>query len=180
MTTWIALLRGVNVGGRNMVSMQDLRRMCERIGLEDVKTLLNSGNVVFRSAARDANELEARLERETARRLGLKPAYFLRTADEWAEVVKRNPFPDEAARDPGHLLAVLLKEAPPRACIDALRAAIVGRERVEARGREAYFVYPDGVGRSKLTPALIEKHLGGAGTARNWNTVLKLMAAASA
>jgi len=91
--------------------------------------------------------------------------------------VKRNPFRDEALRDPGHLLAVLMRQAAKPGAALALRAAIVGKERVELRGREAYFVYPDGVGRSKLTPNLIEKHLGGAGTARNWNTVLKLLAA---
>ena len=106
----------------------------------------------------------------------MAPAFFLRTADEWAALVKKNPFPDEATSDPGHLLAVLMRQAPKPGAVEALRAAIVGRERVEARGREAYFVYPDGVGRSKLTPSLIDKHLGGAGTARNWNTVLKLLA----
>lgn len=176
MTTWVALLRGINVGGRNRVAMQDLRRLCERLGLEEVRTLIQSGNLVFHSASRDAGALERRLEQETAKRLGVTPAYFLRTADEWAALVKKNPFPEEAARDPGHLLAVLMRQAPKPGAVDALRAAIVGRERVEARGREAYFVYPDGAGRSKLTPSLIEKHLGGAGTARNWNTVLKLLA----
>ena len=175
-TTWVALLRGINVGGHNRVAMQDLRRMCERLGLEDVSTLLQSGNVVFRSALTNAGELEAKLEQETAKRLGVKPAYFLRTADEWASIVKRNPFRDEAQRDPGHLLAVLLRQTPKPGAVLALRAAIVGPELVEARGREAYFVYPDGVGRSKLTPNLIDKHLGGAGTARNWNTVLKILA----
>ena len=176
MTTWIALVRGINVGSHNRVAMQDLRRMCERLGLEEVKTLLNSGNVVFRSGERDAARLERLLEQETEKRLGVKPAYFLRTADEWAKVVMRNPFPDAAARDPGHLLAVLMRRPPRREAVAALRAAIPGRELVEVRGREAYFVYPDGIGRSKLTAALVEKHLGGAGTARNWNTVLKLLA----
>ena len=175
MTTYVALLRGINVGGRNMVAMQDLRRLCERLGLEDVSTLLQSGNVVFRSAARDAGELEAWLEQETAKRLGVKPAFFVRTADEWEALVRKNPFPDEAVRDPGRLLVVLMRKAPRPAAVLALRAAIVGRELVGARGREAYFVYPDGMGRSKLTPNLIEKHLGGAGTARNWNTVLKVL-----
>ncbi len=176
MTTYVALLRGVNVGGRNMVAMKDLRTLCERIGHEDVCTLLQSGNVVFRSASRDAEALESRLEQEIAKRLGVKPACFVRTADEWASLVKRNPFRGEAERDPGHLLVALMKVAPGPAAVKALRAAIVGRELVDARGREAYFFYPDGVGRSKLTPNLIEKHLGGSGTARNWNTVLKLLA----
>ena len=176
MTTYIALLRGVNVGGHNMVAMQELRKLCERLGLENATTLLQSGNLVFQSASRDASALEARLEQETAKRLGVKPSYFVRTADEWASLVKRNPFREEAERDPGHLLAVLMKQAPGAGAIKALRAAIVGRELVEARGRDGYFFYPDGVGRSKLTPNLIERHLGGSGTARNWNTVLKLLA----
>jgi uncharacterized protein (DUF1697 family) len=176
MTTFVALVRGINVGGHNRVAMQDLRRLCERLGLEDVKTLLQSGNVVFRSTDRDAARLEMRLEQETVKRLGVKQPFFVRTADEWAAIVKRNPFPDEATSDPGRLVAVLLREAPRPASVAALRAAIPGRERVEVLGREAYFVYPDGMGRSKLTPALIEKHFGGAGTARNWNTVLKLLA----
>jgi uncharacterized protein (DUF1697 family) len=175
-TTYVALLRGVNVGGRNMVAMQELRKLCERLGLEDVRTLMQSGNVVFRSASREAAALEARLEQETAKKLGVKPAYFVRTADEWAALVKRNPFREEAARDPGHMLVSFMKQAPGAGALEALRAAIVGRELVEARGREAYFVFPDGVGRSKLTPNVIEKHLGGSGTARNWNTVLKLLA----
>jgi uncharacterized protein (DUF1697 family) len=175
-TTYVALLRGVNVGGRNMVAMKDLRALCERLGHEDVCTLLQSGNVVFRSDSRDAAALETRLEQEIAKRLGVKPACFVRTADEWASLVKRNPFRGEAERDPGHLLALVMKHAPTPAAVKALRAAIVGREMVETRGRDGYFYYPDGVGRSKLTPVLIEKHLGGSGTARNWNTVMKLLA----
>ena len=72
MTTYVGLLRGINVGGHNRVAMADLRRLCERLGLEDVRTLLQSGNVVFRSAGEDASALEARLEQETAKRLGVK------------------------------------------------------------------------------------------------------------
>lgn len=101
----------------------------------------------------------------------------MRTAAEWRELVAANPFPAEARDDPGHLLAMVLKDAPPVAALAALRGAIVGRERVELAGRTAYLVYPDGVGRSRLTAALVEKKLGTRGTARNWNTVLKLQAA---
>jgi uncharacterized protein (DUF1697 family) len=177
MTTWVALLRGVNVGGRNMVAMAELRKLCARIGLEEAQTLLQSGNVVFRCPERDGGALETRLEQELRKRLGFAPAVFVRNADEWASLVKRNPFREEAERDPAHLVAVLMREAPKPAAIAALRAAIPGREQVDARGgREAYFFYPDGMGRSKLTPAIVDKHLGGSGTARNWNTVLKLLA----
>jgi uncharacterized protein (DUF1697 family) len=175
-TTLLALVRGINVGGYNRVAMSDLRRLAEQLGGEDVRSLLQTGNLVFRADARDTLALEQRLERAAVKGLGLKqPAFFVRTAAEWAELVKRNPFPAEALRDPGHLLSVLHKQAPRPAALSALRAAIPGREQVAAHGRTAYFYYPDGVGRSKLTPALIEKHLPGRGTARNWNTVLKLL-----
>lgn len=178
MPTCVGLVRGINVGGRNLVGMADLRRLGERLGLEDVRTLLQSGNLVFRTEARETAEVERRLEAEAGKRLGLRtPAFFVRTADEWAAIVRKNPFPVEAARDPGHLLLVALKAAPRPASVAALRAAIPGRETVAVKGRDAYFFYPDGVGRSKLTPGLIEKHLAaGPGTARNWNTVLKLLA----
>lgn len=177
MPACVALVRGINVGGRNLVAMADLRRLGERLGLEDVRSLLQSGNLVFRTRTVDTEALEARLEHEAGKRLGLKaPAFFVRTADEWAALVKKNPFRAEAERDPARLLAVLVKEAPRPAAVAALRDAIRGGEQVEARGRVAYFYYPDGVGRSKLTPAIVDRHLPGPGTARNWNTVLKLLA----
>ena len=95
-------------------------------------------------------------------------------------MVAGNPFPEEAERDPSHLLVIFLKEAPDRKDVMALQSAIKGREVVRAKGRHAYVVYPDGIGRSRLTSALIEKKLATRGTGRNWNTVLKLGAAAGA
>jgi len=176
MTTCVALVRGINIGGHNRVAMADLRTLGESLGFTEVNTLLQSGNMVFRSRVRDTGELERRLEQAAGKGLGLKtPAFFVRTADEWTAIVKANPFRTEAARDPARLVVLLMKHAPSKAAVTALRAAIPGREQVEAHGREAYFYYPDGMGRSKLTPALIEKHLAGPGTARNWNTVLKLL-----
>jgi uncharacterized protein (DUF1697 family) len=103
----------------------------------------------------------------------------VRTAEEWKRIVANNPFAREAKEDPGHLLVMCLRDAPPPDAVEDLRSAIKGRERVEVRGRDAYFVYPDGVGRSKLTNALIEKKLATRGTARNWNTVTKLLALVS-
>ena len=96
----------------------------------------------------------------------------MRTAAEWDAVVASNPFPDEAASDPGHLVVMALKAAPDAAAVAALQASVAGRETVRAVGRQAYLVYPDGIGESKLTIKLIEKHLGTRGTGRNWNTTL--------
>lgn len=179
MTVFIALLRAVNVGGSGKVAMSDLRAMAADMGLEAPRTLLQSGNLVF-SAKEKAEVLESRLEAETARRFGLKTAYLVRTAAEWHELIAANPFPKEAKADPAHLVAMPLKAAPDTAAVTALREAIKGRETVTCVGRTLYLVYPDGIGTSKLTIAIIERKLGTVGTGRNWNTVLKLAALAAA
>lgn len=172
----IALLRGINVGGHNKVAMSDLRKLCEGLGLADVKSVLQSGNLVFCSDRKTDTELESLLEKETAKRLGVSADYIVRSGAELARVVARNPFAKEAKDDPSHLLVMFLKSAPKTKNVDELRAAIKGRETVANDGKQLYIVYPDGIGRSKLTGTLIERILGTKGTARNWNTVLKLLA----
>jgi uncharacterized protein (DUF1697 family) len=177
-TTFVALLRAVNVAGHQQVAMSDLRELLARLGFKDVRSLLQSGNLVFRSASGDTTRSERRLETAAKRELGLGAEFFVRSAEELRALVAGNPFPNEAKRDPGHLLAVFLKAAPDAASAKALSEAITGREMVRVIGRHAYIVYPDGVGRSRLTNALIERKLGTRGTARNWNTILKLGALA--
>lgn len=179
MTTHIALLRGINVGGHKPVAMADLRAWLARVGFADVRSLLQSGNLVFRGGTRRGDALERFLETEARRWLGLETAFLVRTAAEWRALVAGNPFAAHARRDPGHLLLMPLKRSPTTAQVRALRAAIRGREVMQARGRHLYLVYPDGVGRSRLTHALIERTLGTQGTGRNWNTVLKLAALAT-
>ena len=174
-TTCVALLRGINVGGRTTLAMADLRGLLTTVGLGNPRTLLQSGNAVF-TTARSPAPLETMLEREIRARLRFETEFFVRTADEWADAVARNPFTAEAKDDPGHLLLVCLKHAPPAAAVMKLTASIKGPERLHASGRELYIVYPDGIGRSKLTGASVEKILEARGTARNWNTVLKLQA----
>jgi uncharacterized protein (DUF1697 family) len=146
--------------------------------MQTVQTLLQSGNVVFRSDARATAELERLIESAAAKRLGLATDVVVRSGKEWKAIIAGNPFPKEAREDPSHLLAMPLKGAPWRAGVTALQDAIVGREIVSVRGRCAYIVYPDGIGRSRLTTALIEKMLESRGTGRNWNTVLKIAALA--
>jgi uncharacterized protein (DUF1697 family) len=170
----IALLRAINVGGRNMVAMADLRMFFETLGFTNARTLLQSGNLVFDGGRGRSDALERLLEQHAAKRLGLQTDFIVRGADEWAEVVRANPFRKEAAADPGRLIVMALKSAPERERLSALRAAINGPERAELVGKQAYIVFPDGQGRSKLTVAAIEKALGTRGTGRNWNTVLKI------
>jgi uncharacterized protein (DUF1697 family) len=174
MALYIALLRGVNLAGHKMVAMADLRAMLTDLGFAEPRSLLQSGNLVFQARAQASARLERVLEQEAQRRLDLETEFHVRTAAEWQTLIKRNPFPDAARKDPGHLLLMCFKDAPAPKDVKALQAAIKGREVVRAVGRQAYVIYPDGVGSSRLTTALIDKTLGLRGTARNWNTVLKL------
>lgn len=174
MMRYIALLRAINLAGKNTVAMSDLRQLVAAIGLRDPRTLLQSGNVVFGGDRRSAVQLERDLRTAGVRHLRMDIEFFVRTAAEWASVIDANPFPREAKTDPGRLIVVFLQQAPDDSAAADLRKKIVGREVVRVRGREAYITYPDGMGRSKLTSALIERTLGTRGTARNWNTVVKL------
>lgn len=172
--TYVALLRGINVGGNKPVAMPELREMLAQLGFDDVRSILQSGNLVFRSSTRVNRALENRLESETAARLGLQADFLIRTAREWRTIVARNPFRKAAESDPAHLVVMLLKTVPKADAIKAAQGAIAGRETIRADGRQLYIVYPAGIGTSRLTNALLEKKLGTRGTARNWNTVLKL------
>src|SRR5205809_732268 len=108
--------------------MSDLRGLFEQLRLAGARTLLQSGNVVFRSRARSAANLERLLEVEAAKRLVVDTEFFVRTAEEWYDVVARNPFREEAARDPGHLIVVFLKDSPDAKAVQALQAAVSGPE----------------------------------------------------
>jgi uncharacterized protein (DUF1697 family) len=171
----IALLRGVNLGGHRAVAMADLRELATALGFSEVRTLLNSGNLVFDAGAHTSAQLEALLEGEAEQRLGLRTDFHVRSAGEWRAIIAKNPFPAEAKRDPARLIMFCLKTAPGAKAFTALQAAIKGPERVLGVGRHAYIYYPDGQGRSTLTIGIIDKALN-RGTGRNWNTVLKLAA----
>lgn len=174
MNTYIALLRAVNVGGARKIAMAALRSFAAEIGLGDPRTLLQSGNLVFSTDGAEPEVLERTLEKEAEDRLGLSTTFLVRTAAEWRGVVSGNPFTDEARDDPSHLVTLFTREAPSASEVHALEQAIRGREVIHAVGRQVYAVYPDGIGRSKLTHAVIERALGSPCTGRNWNTVLEL------
>jgi uncharacterized protein (DUF1697 family) len=178
MTTYIAVLRGINVGGHRKVAMPELRDFVAALGFDDVQTLLNTGNLVFRGKAQSGAAVERLLEALAEKRLDLRTAFFVRTAKEWEAVIAHNPFPDEARSDPSHLVVLFLKDAPLADAVKALQEASKGPEIIRADGKQLYIVYPAGIGRSKLTADLMESKLGARGTGRNWNTVLKLAALA--
>ena len=170
MPIFASLLRGINVGGRNMVPMKALVELYAQLGLEDARTLLQSGNVVFRTGSADRAELATRLKQAIAKRFGAEPEIFLRSEKELRAAVASNPFEEAARDDPSHLLIMFFDEKPIGAPPDWK-----GPERLQLAGKELYLFYPEGIGRSKLTNAVIERALKAPGTARNWNTVNKLI-----
>ena len=127
--------------------MTDLRNFLTQLGMEDVRSLLQSGNLVFGSKVRTGAELERFLETEAHDRLSLDVDFFVRTPDEWKSIIRQNPFRKEAERDPGHLIVLFLKSAAGVDDIVALQGAIRGPEIVRAKGKQAYIYVPDGQGR---------------------------------
>ncbi len=175
MATFAALLRGINLGARNKVAMAELKELCASLGLEDVATYVQSGNVVFRSSGGKADDIAASLERRIAKDLGVNAAVLLRTPAELRKIADANPFlADET--DPTRLLVVFLDRAPAAKTRSQLDPDRSPPDRFALRGREIYLHVPNGFGRSKLTLDYFERRLGVKGTARNWRTVEKLLA----
>ncbi len=158
-----------------MVAMAELRKLFDEAGLGPAQTLLQSGNVVFGFTGSTPRKLEETLARVIVERFRMPVDCIVRSQRQLNKAIEGNPFPNEAKADPSHLLLCFLRSSPSPAAIDALTAAIPARERVSVNGDTAYLYYPDGVGNSRLSSNLIERKLDTRGTARNWNTVLKLM-----
>jgi uncharacterized protein (DUF1697 family) len=166
--TRIALLRGINLGARNKVSMPDLRELFAGLGAEDVTTYVQSGNVVFMGAL-EASAIEARIKRD----LGLDIAVLVRSAAELERIVARNPFAKKAS-EPKQLHVTFLAESPAAARVKELDPDRSPGDEFAVAGREVYLHTPNGYGVSKLSNAWFEKQLGLVGTSRNWNTVTAL------
>ena len=172
MTTFIGMIRGVNVGGHKKLPMAALKALCDSLKLTSAKTHLNSGNVVFQSTRKDRPQLRRDLEDAIRKKIGIDVKVILRTPDEIRCAMTANPFPK---RDPSRLLIMFLEGEPSDGAMEALREAHAGPEKMHFAGQELVIDYVNGVGRSKLTNAVIERKLAVAGTARNWNTVSRLL-----
>lgn len=162
MTVHIALPRAVNLGSHKKVSMADLRKMIGDLGFTDVQSYINSGNLVFKGSPSGA-KLEALLEDEAEKRVGLATEWIVRSAAEWQKIIAANPFKKEAKTAPNYLYVFACKKAP------GSSPKITGRtaEVVKVKGKEIYAFFPKGMGQSRMKIHEVT-------TARNWNTVLKL------
>lgn len=175
--TYVALLRGINLGSQRRVGMAALRELLIGHGHGEVRTYLQSGNVVLESAVSRA-KLEQTLERQLAAELGFDVDVLVRTGAELAAIVKRNPL-RRFATDPARYLVTFLREAPAKDVVRRLSAEAASPERIVASGRELYSWHPGGVGRSKLAKLLQPKALGVPASARNWRVVEQLAALAA-
>jgi uncharacterized protein (DUF1697 family) len=168
-TRYIALLRGINVGGHARVPMAALRATCESIGCTGVATYIQSGNVVLASPL-PAVKLRTELEAAIAEQIGVSPVVVIRTGDQITDVIGGNPFPDA---DPGHLHVAFLSEAPDEAQVAGLAGHGCEPEDLVARGADVYFYLPNGMGRAAL-PEVFGRRIKIPATFRNWRTVKKL------
>ena len=175
MAVVISLLRGVNVGGHNKIKMDALRALYESLELREPHTLVQSGNVVFRTAERNPVRLSKRIEDGIERQFGFRPAVIVRTSSELRDVIARNPFAKRRGIDPSKLLVTFLASDPGAEARDKVLKIKADPEELRFSGRELYIYFPNGMGRSKLPWATFAKTLKTRGTGRNWNTVTKLL-----
>lgn len=178
MARQIVLLRAINLAGRNRISMSELRDALADAGFDDVRTYMQSGNVVL-SSNRPPDEVARACERLIADRFGLEIAVVTRSRDELAEIVRRNPLGDVAVEPRRYQVSFLDAEPAPEV-VAKLAAVAAGDERLVHSGRELYAWHPGGIGRSKLAAQLAGSKLGVTATARNWVTVTKLLELADA
>lgn len=175
MGAYVALLRGVNVGGRAQISMRDLRAAFEGLGHSDVLTYIQSGNVIFRSRARSAARIRAELERSISAEFGLSVTVILRTPTELATLVDRNPFVGSGASVAKQLHVAVLADRPSHRAVAQLDPNRSPPDKFVVIDRQIYLRCPNGVGRSKLTVDYFERRLETAATMRNWRTVTELL-----
>jgi uncharacterized protein (DUF1697 family) len=172
--THVALLRGINVGGKNLLPMQHLVGMFQDAGCAEVRTYIQSGNVIFKASQARCGKLPSLIANGIANRFGYRTPVLLRSVEDLAETIRHNPFLQAGASE--NWLHVLFLESQP----DAARVAALDPHRSPSdtyavRGREIYLQCPNGVGNTKLTNAFFDSKLATISTGRNWRTVLKLL-----
>jgi uncharacterized protein (DUF1697 family) len=170
---YVALLRGINVGGKNLLPMKDLVSLFEEAGCAAVRTYIQSGNVIFQASPAKAGKLPALIANGIADRFGHRPPVLLRTVDELAETIRHNPFLQAGASE-NWLHVLFLAGQPDAKSVASLDPDRSPPDRYLVRGLEVYLQCPNGVGNTKLTNAYFDSKLATISTGRNWRTVLKL------
>jgi len=175
MSTHVALLRGINVGGKNRLLMKDLTAIFENVGCKDVRTYIQSGNVVFDAKKSLVPKISKMVADSAERAHKVQVPILLRSVDAFAVLVKQNPFLKSGA-DPKTCHVAFLRDIPSKKLIDELDSNRSPGDAFEVVGSEIYLHCPNGMARTKLTTTYFDKKLATVTTVRNWNTILKLSA----
>jgi uncharacterized protein (DUF1697 family) len=169
------MLRAVNVGSHNRIQMEALRALFESLKLQGARTYVQSGNVIFRSEQRELASLVKKIQKGIERTFGFRPEVIVRTTAELRDVIAKNPFAKRRGIEPNKLLVTFLANDPGAEAREQIRKMKTEPEEVRIEGREVYVYYPNGMARPKLTGAAIERILKTPGTARNWNSVTRML-----
>jgi uncharacterized protein (DUF1697 family) len=178
MPVLISMLRGVNVGGHNKIKMDALRALYESLKFEGPRTYVQSGNVIFRTKEKNSTALAKKIQNAVEHEFGFRPEVILRTTDELRKAIAASPFASRRNLEPGKILVTFLTSEPGPEARSTLLDLKAYPEELHLKGRELYIYFPDGAGRSKLPWSSVEKLLKTTGTARNWNSVTKMLAIA--
>ena len=173
MAHYVALLRAINVGGKRKVPMAELRSLCEDLGYDDVRTYVNSGNVVFTTTG-TAARVETSIERAIAKEFGFHVDVSVRAAAPWSKLVQATPFAKAAKSTPNFVQLFVSKGKVPTKAAAAIQERAKAGEQVKVAGGALWIHYPKGIGTSKLTATIIDDAVGHASTGRNFRTVLEL------
>ena len=173
MNTYISLLRGINVSGKNKIKMESLRETYRSLGYTNVVSYIQSGNVVFETPNDDVSDLEATIRKAIADTYGYDVELVMKTGHDMADVISLNPFSTRPSIDPKKLCVIFLRRESPS--LPAIDASKIRNDEYVIMGRQVYLYCPDGFGRTKLTNAFWEKIMSTIATSRNWNTVNKLL-----
>lgn len=174
METYIAMLRGINVSGHKIIKMDALRKAFEDSGYGNVRTYIQSGNVIFTSVKTSSGKLEKSISGIISGAFGFEAPVIVRDLKEMKEIIKENPFLKDAKCDAKNLYAILLSDEPAKRLKDKIPEAPNDDTMHRITGKTVYLYCPDGYGNTKLTNAFFEKHLKVTATARNWKTICEL------
>ena len=171
----VSMLRAVNLASHNRIQMEALRAVYASLKLRDAQTYVQSGNVVFRTEEKDLARLTKRIQDGIEKKFGFRPEVILRTTAELRDAAARNPFAKRRGIQPNRLLVTFLATEPSPEAVENAHAIRTEPEELKIDGRELYMYFPNGLARPKVSWVTIEKALKVAGTARNWNSVMKLL-----
>ncbi len=174
-STYVALLRGINVSGHKIVKMEQLRAAFATLGFADAKTYIQSGNVVFKAPTQANQKLAKKIEEKVLLEFGFPVPVIVKTVEELTAAIENNPFANEKGIDPSRLHVTFLSQALEKNAQKMLNAIPAGPDRFSCSGENIYLHCPNGYGESKLSNSAFEKILSVKATTRNWNTVNRLL-----